>query len=259
MFPYMLQEQKLNIDEKSIATQTLPRHVAIIMDGNGRWAQKKNRARIWGHKKGVDSVREVVRTSGELGIEVLSLYAFSDENWGRPTDEVTGIMSLLNQFVVSEKKELNKNNVKLRTMGEISRLPTKTQFLIRDCEEYLSDNTGLTLNIALSYGAKSELSHACRLIAEKVKEGCINLEDINPETIEKELWTKSLPPVDLLIRTSGEQRISNFMLWQIAYSELYFTPVHWPDFKKQEYLQAIADFQNRKRRFGLTDAQVKAL
>ncbi len=238
---------------RTLKREQLPNHVAIIMDGNGRWAKGRGRPRVFGHRRGADSVRAVIEAADQLGVKVLSLYAFSEENWGRPPHEVTAIMTLLSTYLMQEREELNANNVQLRTMGRIERLPAKTLRLLRETESYLSKNTGLVLNIALSYGGRSEIVDACRAVARKVQSGELAPQDISCEILAKSLYTQDLPDPDLLIRTSGEQRVSNFMLWQLAYTEFYFTDVHWPDFNKHEFVKALADYTSRKRRFGLID------
>ena len=253
----MLKNSQQHNDQQPIDISKVPAHIAIIMDGNGRWAKQKGLARIMGHQKGVDSVRDVVKAAGDLGVKVLTLYAFSEENWGRPGDEVNGIFSLLDTFVVAEKDELKKNNVRLQTIGDFKSLPKKSQALITETIDYLSENNGLILNIALSYGSRSEILHACKALMKKALSEGLSPEDIDQKTFENELWTARLPAPDLLIRTSGEQRISNFLLWQIAYTELWFTPVLWPDFRRQHFLEALQNYQNRERRFGLVPASQK--
>ncbi len=238
---------------KTLKREKLPNHVAIIMDGNGRWAKRQGRPRVFGHRKGALSVRAVVEASGELGIKVLSLFAFSEENWGRPTTEVTAIMTLLNTYLVQERVELMRHNVQLRTMGRLDRLPPKSLTLLRETEAMLRPNTGLVLNVALSYGGRSEIVEACRRVAREVADGRLQPQDINQEVFASSLSGSDLPPPDLLIRTSGEQRISNFMLWELAYAELYFTPVLWPDFSKEHYALALHEYLNRQRRFGLVE------
>jgi len=229
----------------------LPKHVAIIMDGNGRWASRKGKPRVFGHKQGVESVRSVVTTAGNLGIKVLTLFAFSEENWGRPNGEVNFIMNLLNTYIKKERKSLNEKNVVFRTIGNLSKLPDSTRALIEETKEMLSKNTGMILNIALSYGGRQEITNACKSIANAVKAGELDVEDIRPELFEKFLDTSDLPAPDLLIRSSGEQRISNFLLWQLAYTELYFTDVLWPDFDGAEFENALEAYSGRDRRFGL--------
>jgi undecaprenyl diphosphate synthase len=220
------------------------------MDGNGRWAATRNRPRIYGHGKGAESVREVVEAAGELGIEALTLYAFSEENWSRPLVEVMGIMKLLDRYVRGERENLAKNNVRFRVIGSLDRIPAATRRAVLETEEYLASQTGLVLNVALSYGGRSEIVEAARKLAYQVSAGSLKPSDITPDLFGESLMTSGLPDPDLIIRTSGEQRISNFLLWQIAYSELYFSPVHWPDFKKTHFFEAIEDFQGRSRRFG---------
>jgi undecaprenyl diphosphate synthase len=243
--------ERLSELAKSLKRETIPNHVAIIMDGNGRWARSRHRPRVFGHRKGADTVRMVVETSDQLGIKVLSLFAFSEENWGRPQQEVMAIMTLLNTYLLREREELKRNNVQLRTIGNVGRLPTRTQKIVRETEAMLSGNTGLVLNVALSYGGRSDLVEACRALARRVETGELAPSDINQEMISGALSTWDLPEPDLLIRTSGEQRISNFMLWQMAYTELYFTSAHWPEFSQDDYVMALREFQRRQRRFGL--------
>jgi len=248
-------DQRLSELAKSLKREQLPNHVAIIMDGNGRWAKQRGRPRIYGHRHGADSVRAVVEAADQLGVKVLSLYAFSEENWGRPQHEVMAIMTLLNTYLLKEREELKANNVQLRTMGRLDRLPKKTLRLIRETEDMLSDNTGLVLNIALSYGGRSEIVEACRAVARKVQSGELSPQDVSHDILAASLYNWDLPDPDLLIRTSGEQRISNFMLWQMAYTEFYFTNVHWPAFGKEEFMRALRDYQQRQRRFGLVTDQ----
>lgn len=231
----------------------LPAHVAIIMDGNGRWAEKRKFVRVAGHKKGVERVQDAVETCVDLGCNVLTLFVFSEENWGRPRYEVNAIMSLIDTFVVKKRQQLHDNNIRLKVIGDLTRIPEKTRNLLDAAVDSLKDNTGFTLNIALSYGSQSELTHAMKSLAQKVADGELKPEDITSNHIEGELYTVGLPNPDLVIRTSGEQRISNFLLWQIAYAELYFSPIFWPDFGKLELLEAISAYQGRKRRFGLLD------
>ncbi len=248
-----MKDQNLPELARTLKREQLPNHVAIIMDGNGRWAKNRGRPRVFGHRRGADSVRAVVEAADQLGVKVLSLYAFSEENWGRPPHEVTAIMTLLSTYLLNEREELKRNNVQLRTMGRIERLPSKTLKLLRETEDYLSENTGLVLNIALSYGGRSEIVDACRTLSRRVQAGELAPQDISAEILASEMYTSDLPDPDLLIRTSGEQRVSNFMLWQLAYTEFYFTEVHWPDFGKEEFVKALAEYTRRKRRFGLVD------
>lgn len=250
-----MSKERLSELARSLKREQLPNHVAIIMDGNGRWANRRGRPRIYGHHRGADSVRAVVETADQLGIKVLSLYAFSEENWGRPAHEVTAIMTLLNTYLLKDREELKRNNVQLRTMGRIERLPPKTLKILRETQEMLAENTGLVLNIALSYGGRSEIVEACRAVARRVQAGEITPQDVNIEIFSESFPSCDLPDPDLLIRTSGEQRISNFMLWQMAYTEFYFTPVHWPDFREEEFVQALKEYLGRQRRFGLVHSQ----
>ncbi len=229
----------------------IPRHVAVVMDGNGRWAQKQLKPRIFGHKKGVESVKHVVEAAADLGVQILTLYAFSEENWGRPKAEVSALMRLLETYVIKEREKLNEANIKFRVMGNLEKIPAQTRAMVVETQEYLSKNTGMTLNVALSYGSRNEIVFACQDLARKVKNGELQIEDISVEMFSKHLWTNGLADPDLFIRTSGEQRISNFLLWQIAYTELWFSQVYWPEFRKEHFYEAIRSFQSRKRRFGL--------
>ena len=226
------------------------------MDGNGRWARQRSRPRVFGHRQGVDSVRECVKAAGEWGIDVLTLFAFSDENWGRPVDEVSVIMQLLDTYIRKEREELHRNNVRFRAIGDLSRLKPATRELINETTKMLAGNTGLVLNVALSYGSRGEITRACRELSRRVAAGDLTVEDISPDMIAARLDTAGLPDPDLLIRTSGEQRISNFLLWQCAYAEFYFTPTLWPDFGREEFAKALVAFDDRERRFGLTSVQV---
>ena len=242
--------------KEQIQQNRIPRHVAIIMDGNGRWAKRQGLARMFGHRQGVETVHSITEAAATLGIEYLTLYTFSTENWNRPKEEVDALMALLVDTIAKETPTLMKNNIRLQTIGDISRLPQVTHDKFVACIEETSKNTGLTLVIALSYSARWELIRSTRLIAEAVKEGKMLVEDINEETISAHLTTASIPDPDLLIRTSGELRISNFLLWQLAYAELYFTDCLWPEFTNEEFYHAIVDYQHRERRFGKTSEQV---
>jgi undecaprenyl diphosphate synthase len=228
----------------------LPRHVAIIMDGNGRWAKKRRLPRIAGHRAGALSIREIVRFSGELGIEVLTLYAFSTENWKRPRREVSLLMGLLKQYLKSEVEELRKNNVRLRTIGNREDLPEEIQEELRKAIQATAHCTGLTLVLALSYSGRADLVKAVKEIAGRVRSGEMGLSSIREETITRSLSTGKLPEVDFLIRTSGEMRVSNFLLWELAYAEFHVTKTLWPDFRTRHFVAALKDFQKRKRRFG---------
>jgi len=242
-----------------IDKEKLPRHIAIIMDGNGRWAKKKNLNRISGHIKGVDAVREVVTSCRELGIQVLTLYAFSQENWQRPEEEVTALMGLLKEYLLKEQEEMLKNNIRLLAIGRLEDLPADVLTTLRETIKVTEKCNGMILNLALSYGGRSEILHAVREMISDFKRGKINEEELDLTSFSKYLWTKDLPDPDLLIRTSGESRISNFLLYQIAYTEIYLTETLWPDFNKNELLKAIADYQLRERRFGLTSEQINGL
>lgn len=228
----------------------IPTHVAVIMDGNGRWARERGLDRIYGHKNGVDSVREVTEAAAEIGVGYLTLYAFSTENWGRPQAEVDALMELLIDTIEKETPTLNKNNISLLAIGDIDRLPGKSSDKLKKCIRDTSVNTGLKLILALSYSARWEIKNAVKKISADIKSGKIEETNINDTLISDYLTTKGIPDPDLLIRTSGEQRISNFLLWQIAYSELYFSPEHWPDFRKESFFEALYEFQQRERRFG---------
>ena len=234
----------------------IPEHVAIIMDGNGRWAEKHGKARVFGHESGVESVKSVVEGAGEIGIKFLTLYAFSTENWDRPKKEVDALMELLVQAIDAETEALMKNNVRLSTIGDINSMPAKVKEKLEGCINFLNSNTGLNLVIALSYSSKWEIINAVKNIVQDSIDKKIKPEIINNELFENYLNTAEIPDPELLIRTSGEYRISNFLLWQIAYSELYFTEKLWPDFRKNDLFEAVFDFQNRERRFGKTSEQL---
>ena len=242
---------------ETIDKSNLPKHLAIIMDGNGRWAKQKGMLRIFGHENGSKSVKEVVEASARLGIENLTLYAFSTENWNRPQAEVQTLMKLLVSSLRKEIKSLLENNIRLNTIGDLEKLPQSTQKELLDAIEKTKNNTRMTLTIALSYGSREEITHAVKEICSKVKNNIISIDDIDGLIINQHLYTQNLPDVDLLIRTSGEHRISNFLLWQIAYAELYFTDVLWPDFRKEDLYKAITNYQKRERRFGKTSEQLK--
>ena len=234
----------------SEARASLPRHVAIIMDGNGRWAKSRGLPRIEGHRVGAESARTIIRAAGEVGIKYLTLYAFSAENWNRPKDEVDSLMKYLVHYLKTETSELNKNNVRLEVIGQIYRLPENVQEQLRKTIVTLSKNNGLTLIMALSYGGRIEIVEAVRAIAQKTKDGTLEPADINERVISEHLWTRNVPDPDVLIRTSGEMRISNFLLWQISYAELVITPTLWPDFRKPQFCQALEEYARRHRRFG---------
>ncbi len=235
----------------------LPIHVAIIMDGNGRWAKARNKERIYGHHEGAKSAKEVVEAAVEVGIGYLTLYAFSSENWRRPKDEVDALMNLLVQGINDELDTMAELNVRLKVIGDLSKLDSEVKAAVENSIEQTKNNSGLTLIIALSYGSREEIIAATREIARKVKQGVLSYEDIDKEVFEKHLYTAGVPDPDLLIRTSGEQRISNFLLWQLSYTELYFTETLWPDFRKEQFYKALYNYQNRERRFGKTSEQLK--
>lgn len=233
----------------------IPTHIAIIMDGNGRWAKRKMLPRLAGHQEGINSVREITRICGEINIDYLTLYTFSSENWGRPKKEVSALMRLLLNTIRKEVKELNKNNVRLTTIGNLDGLPADARQGIQEGVELTRDNTGLNLVLALNYGSRQELVRAVHRIAQKINEGTLDTESINETTITKELYTAQVPDPDLLIRTGGEQRISNFLLWQTAYTELYLVDTYWPDFRELQLLEAVKAFQLRERRYGIVREQ----
>jgi undecaprenyl diphosphate synthase len=232
------------------AKASLPQHVAIIMDGNGRWAKQRSLPRIEGHRQGAESARTIIRTAGELGIKYLTLYAFSAENWNRPKDEVDALMKYLIHYLKTETPELNKNNVRLEVIGQIYRLPENVQEHLKKSIATLSKNNGLTLVMALSYGSRIEIVDAVRSIAEQVKRGKLDPADITEQVFAQHLYTHNIPDPDLLIRTSGEMRVSNFLLWQISYAELLITPTLWPDFRKPQFFAALEEYARRHRRFG---------
>lgn len=240
-----------------INKEKLPQHIAIIMDGNGRWAQEQNQDRLYGHYHGVESVRNIVEGCAELGIGYLTLYAFSTENWDRPEDEVNGLMSLLVETIKKEVPTLNKNNIKLHVIGNVSMLPHDAYNELQEAIKQTETNTGLNLVMALSYSSRWEIVHAIQEIAKDVEAKKIAPDQINHHLLQQYLCTKNIPDPELIIRTSGEHRISNFLLYQLAYSELYFTNTRWPEFRKNNLHEAIIDFQNRERRFGKTGEQVK--
>ncbi len=241
---------------RDIHKDKLPKHLAIIMDGNGRWAKQQGFLRVVGHENGTKSVREIVEASAELGIENLTLYAFSTENWNRPKIEVQTLMKLLVKSLKKEIKTLQDNNIKLSAVGNLNDLPKKAHNELLEVIEKTKENSAMTLTLALSYGSREELINMVKELSNKVKNNIISSDSIDESIINKHLYTQNLPDVDLLIRTSGEQRISNFLLWQIAYAELYFTPILWPDFKKDDLYDALIEYQNRERRFGKTSEQL---
>jgi undecaprenyl diphosphate synthase len=247
----------MNASKQHIDLTKLPKHVAIIMDGNGRWAKEKGEDRLFGHYHGVESVRNIVEGSAELGIKYLTLYTFSTENWDRPQAEVIGIMELLVDTIRKEVPILNKNNIKLHVIGETSMLPTLALKELQEALAETSNNTGLNLILALSYSSRTELVNAVKAIATEVKQDKLHVDDITQDTLQQYLHTSDFPDPELMIRTSGEFRISNFLLYQLAYAELYFTNTRWPDFRKENLYEAIIDYQSRERRFGKTSEQIQ--
>jgi undecaprenyl diphosphate synthase len=243
--------------KESINTDNLPQHLAIIMDGNGRWAKQKGFLRAFGHENGTKSVRQTVETCAKLGVENLTLYAFSTENWNRPKLEVDTLMKLLVHSLKNELKTLQNNNIRLNSIGNIEMLPKSIQKELNEVISLTKDNSKMTLTLALSYGAREEMINAVKKISDKVKNNIISIDTIDESIINQHLYTHNLPDVDLLIRTSGEHRISNFLLWQIAYAELFFTDVLWPDFTEEHLYEAIISYQKRERRFGKTSEQIK--
>lgn len=239
-----------NIEEKPLDMSNIPKHIAIIMDGNGRWAKERNMPRTYGHKAGVETIREIVKECSNLGVEYLTLYAFSTENWARPKEEVDTLMKLLVQYLRNEFEELNKNNVIINSIGDISKLPKVCYEELNKAYDKTKNNTGLTLNLALNYGGRVEIVNSVKEIAKLVQENKIKVDDIDEKMIEKYLYTAGMPDPDIIIRPSGEQRLSNFLLWQCAYSEFWYSDVKWPDFTKENLIEAIFDYQNRDRRFG---------
>jgi undecaprenyl diphosphate synthase len=239
-----------------IDPKRLPRHIAIIMDGNGRWAQKNHLPRVEGHRRGVKTVDKIVTLCAEMHLEALTLYSFSDANWNRPRTEVEALMKILDQYLNRELERMKRQNIRFNTIGRIHELPPAIQKLIRRAEDYTRSNNGLVLTLALSYGGRQEIIDAVRKIAKQVQEGVLPIEDIDFPVMESCLYTHDLPELDLLIRTSGEKRISNFLLYQMAYTELHYTPVMWPQFTEDDLLKAIIDFQNRERRFGMIGDQI---
>ena len=240
-----------------IDLENLPRHIAIIMDGNGRWAKEHAMGRIRGHKRGAQAVRATVRTCREIGIKYITLFAFSVENWGRPTKEIEGLMSLLEEYLAKELKGLHKQGIRITTIGDIDQLKPSVKEKIISAKKVTANNDKMILNLALSYGGRDEIIDAVKKIVQDSQNGKINSDEINKEIFSNYLSTGEMPDPDLLIRTSGEYRISNFLLWQLAYTELYFTKVLWPDFKKEDIIKAIASYQKRERRFGLTGEQLE--
>jgi undecaprenyl diphosphate synthase len=242
--------------ETNLEPAQLPRHVAVIMDGNGRWAQARGLPRVDGHRQGADSVREVVREARRMGIKALTLYAFSAQNWLRPVEEVQDLMELLHRYVLEERSEIMDNQIRLTAIGDLSRLPGVVRLALKALMAMSASNKKMTLCLALSYGGQEDILHAARRLAKDVAAGKLQPDEIDAVAFQERLYSGELPEVDLLIRTSGEQRISNFLLWQAAYAEFYFTPTLWPEFRREEFQRAVAAYQHRERRFGLTSAQL---
>ena len=245
------------MDKELLLKGKIPKHIAIIMDGNGRWAKRKGKLRVFGHKNGVQSVRDVIEAAAEIGVQILTLYAFSTENWNRPKKEVDTLMTLLSSSLKKEYKSLQKNDIQLRAIGNIENLSKKTQSELKEVIEKTKNNQKLILNLALNYGSRDEIVNAVKSISKKVVNNQLKIENIDQKTINSHLYTFSLPDVDFLIRTSGEQRLSNFLLWQISYAELFFTTTLWPDFNKQAFFDAIKEYQSRERRYGKTSEQIE--
>ena len=253
--------EKASVDHRKAALNKsrIPQHVAVIMDGNGRWAKNRKLKRIDGHRAGIETVRRIVRLAGEMGIGYLTLYTFSLENWGRPPLEIRGLMRLLADTLEREVPELNKNQVRIKTIGNILSLPKRNRDALKEAMEATSLNTGLTLILALNYGSRDEILRAVKKIGHLIKNGELDPDDISPELIESSLDTAGIPDPDLLIRTSGEYRISNYLLWQLAYTELWITDILWPDFSNSDFLDALESFGNRERRFGKTSQQIMTI
>ena len=241
----------MNLDK-----EMLPKHLAIIMDGNGRWAKQQGKPRIFGHEKGAKTVREIIQEVSQIGIPYLTLYAFSTENWKRPKLEVEALMHLLSRYLKKEVAIMQENNIRLNAIGDLESLPSKVRKELYKAMEQTQNNTSTTVSLALAYGGQQELLQMTQQLAQRVEQGLLTPQQITPELIQQTLYTQNIPPVDLLIRTSGECRISNFLLWQIAYAELYFTDILWPDFSPEELRKALANYQNRERRFGKTSEQL---
>jgi undecaprenyl diphosphate synthase len=244
--------------ERRIRPETIPRHVAVIMDGNGRWARRRGLDRVQGHRAGIEAVRATVRAAHELGVRYLTLYAFSTENWSRPKGEVDALMGLLEHYLAAELEELDRNGIRLRAIGRLDRLPEVARVKLDEALERTRDNSEMTVVFALSYGGRAEIADAARKLARDVEQGKLDPEQIDEKTFGAYLYDPELPDPDLLIRTGGDARVSNFLLWQIAYAELHVTEVMWPDFRKNDLVAAVLDYQQRERRYGLTSAQVQS-
>ncbi|WP_028580620.1 isoprenyl transferase [Desulfogranum japonicum] len=253
----MSRSEKVQHNAQLSSDMTIPQHIAIIMDGNGRWAEARHRPRLFGHKAGVDSVRDIVETAREIGVRYLTLYAFSTENWKRPDGEVSGLMSLLKTYLRAELNTMRTNNIRLQCLGQKKRLPADVGAILEQTIEETQNCTGMTLNLALSYGGRAELIRGIRELAKKCMNGEISPDEIDEQSLDDALYTAGQPDPDLLIRTGGECRLSNFLLWQASYAELYFTEVKWPDFRKKQLIEAIVHFNERQRRYGKTGAQLQ--
>ena len=247
---FFRKRRKIQVNKEQVLNAPLPQHIAIILDGNGRWAKKRGLPRTAGHQEGAMNVREITKLCANIGIKALTVYAFSTENWKRPDEEVKFLMKLPIKFFNEFAPELVENNIRLKVIGKVEELPTDLQQKVLEISELTKNNTKMTLTIALNYGSQDEIKQAVQAIATEVKNGQLNVEDINEDVIDQHLMTSDLPPLDLMIRTSGELRISNYLLWQLAYAELYFTSIAWPDFKEEQLYEALLDYQKRNRRFG---------
>ncbi|HZA49925.1 MAG TPA: polyprenyl diphosphate synthase [Myxococcaceae bacterium] len=245
--------------EEQVRLKPLPHHVGVIMDGNGRWAEKRGLTRVQGHREGSTSVREVTRCARRLGIQALTLYAFSSQNWSRPADEVAALMDLLVEYLEKEREELLRNGIRMNLIGEIERLPRGVREPMFRVREESARNSAMVLTLALSYGGREEILRASRTLAERAAQGTLSAAKLDEATFESCLWTSGLPPLDLVIRTGGERRLSNFLLWQAAYAELVFLDTLWPDMRAEQFLRCVEEFQNRERRFGLTGAQIRTI
>ncbi|MBS3200499.1 isoprenyl transferase [Turicibacter bilis] len=247
---FFRKRRKIQVNKEQVLNAPLPQHIAIILDGNGRWAKKRGLPRTAGHQEGAMNVREITKLCANIGIKALTVYAFSTENWKRPDEEVKFLMKLPIKFFNEFAPELVENNIRLKVIGNVEELPIDLQQKVLEISELTKNNTKMTLTIALNYGSQDEIKQAVQAIATEVKNGQLNVEDINEDVINQHLMTSDLPPLDLMIRTSGELRISNYLLWQLAYAELYFTSIAWPDFKEEQLYEALLDYQKRNRRFG---------
>ncbi|GAC1348328.1 MAG: isoprenyl transferase [Myxococcales bacterium] len=253
----MRNEKELSRLRAEVPARPLPRHVGIIMDGNGRWAEGRGLPRLEGHRRGSDSVRAVTRAARRIGVPALTLYAFSSQNWQRPPGEVEGLMDLLRDYLHRERQEILENGIRLHAIGELDRLPSRVRDPLEELRAVSRDHQGMTLTLALSYGGREEIVHMARKVAEDAAKGLLSPDSIDAKAVEDRLWTQGLPPLELVVRTSGEVRVSNFLLWQLAYAELHLTETLWPDFGEIDLLLALDDFQRRERRFGKTSAQIR--